>query len=334
MTTNSSQPVLYITTNLSEGGVGPQGKAEEIAAIRAWTQRQGVTLQFVSGRRFYNLNELKFPTAYINMGGYPNEPHYRYLRYLELNGVRSINKASDERVAQDKMLSLLELKSQGIPVVDTISLGSLHFVRLDQIEEDVKQLIGFPCVIKYTTNGRGFGIVKIADQDSFRDILELLFCTDAQRFSGHSYNNFIVQKFVPSTVGRGLRVFVVDGQVVGTIERVNPTYWKNNLSYSLRSGGQAHAKVCEAPRELVDQSVKIAAILKTNFVGIDYHMLDHGYIFNEINCFPDFSTVRPWDPDLKILDQVLTELMTPNQHNLQDINTGHDPSFRHRLNHY
>lgn len=308
-----TRPRLFITTNLHEGMSGPQGKAEEIAAIQHWAQNKNVDVEFVSGRRFYNLNEPQLPTAYINMSGYPNEPHYRYLRYLELNGVRSINTAAVERVAEDKMLSYLELKYHGIPVVDTISLASLNFLKSQLIEEDVQQRIGFPCVIKYTTNGRGYGIVKINDRGSFRDILELLFCTDAQRFGGHSYNNFIIQKFIPSTVGRGLRVFVLNGQVVGTIERVNPSYWKNNLSYSMRTGGEAYAKPVPTPPELIAQSVQISKILKVSLAGIDYHMLDHGHVFNEINTFPDFITVRPWDPDLKILDQVLCQLLQIHQ---------------------
>lgn len=252
------------------------------------------------------LNLKEFPTAYYNISGFPNDQHYRFLRYLELNKVKYINSVNSEIVADDKMLSYLELKYNGIEVVDTISLGQIFDNSQDNIIEQIEDLIGYPCVIKPTKLGHGMGVVKCDNKYQLSEILGLIFATDSRKYGSINYNNFIVQKFVLSTFGQKYRfVLFKDTPLVWVHNRNTQGYWKVNYVTT------TEREVSDPPNSIVDLGIKIHDILNLNFSGMDFHVCQDKFIINEINPIPSLEILDKIY-NKKIIEYVLKNLFINN----------------------
>lgn len=291
---------LFITSNSDIYSIKKNFEANSLVD---YCDKNNIYVRYLSSNDMCTLDEENLPTAYYNFSGYPNEQHFRYLRYLELNNVKTINPIYNQRIASDKMLSGLELKYNGIPIVETISLGSIFFDNQKNIVNQVETKIGFPCVIKAPNLGRGISVIKCDTKLNFLEILGLIFSTDTRRFGQLSHNNFIVQKFIASTAGKCIRTYTLDNEVIACMTRTNDTYWKVNLN-----DGGTRTIIKEIPNQLINMSLTINKVLNLNFSGIDFHITDNGYVFNEINPIPDFEVISKLIPSLNIGEKLCETL--------------------------
>lgn len=279
---------LLLTTNIN-----PKygQRATNLDIYKNFCSKYNIDLKFCDSRQStmltYNLTN--FPTAYINFSGYPNTIHYRFCRYLELNNVNCIDKIKNTMNAHDKMLSYLDLKYNGVEVVDTISLGQIfeHHdpIKLHESVSQIEDLIGYPCVIKPTKLGLNLGVVKCDNRNSLIEILGLIFCTDSRKMNAENYNSFIVQKFVSSAVGKKYRVYLHKDEPLAFVRYITDEgYWRANLHTA------KHLEILQPTNELIDLCRNIHKILNINYSGIDFHYIDKDkFIVNEINPFPDLE---------------------------------------------
>jgi gamma-F420-2:alpha-L-glutamate ligase len=116
-------------------------------------------------------------------------------------------------------------------------------------------------------------------QDSFEDLMQLIHATNKSA-------NIILQEFIEMSEGRDLRVFVVGGRVVGTMERTaRPGTFKANCSI----GGTG------APFEVTPEIEKLALgitrMLDLEIAGIDLLFDKNGFKICEVNSAPGFEAM-------------------------------------------
>ena len=193
------------------------------------------------------------------------------VRQLERLGVKIFNKASTIETVADKLHTHQVMAENGMPTPATM-LAKFP-VDIDLIE----RTIGFPVVVKTLLGSNGTGVFLIENPPAFNDLMELI---------GETNPNIqlIFQQYIESSKGRDLRLFVVDGEVVASMERkARDGGFKANYS----TGGSV--KSFTPDQEAVDMAVKTASLLDIQVAGIDLLFTNKGYTICEANTFPGFK---------------------------------------------
>lgn len=194
------------------------------------------------------------------------------VRQLERLGVHVFNGADVIETVRDKLHTHQVLSESAIDTPDTM-LAKFP-VEMKLIEEK----IGFPVVVKTLNGALGIGVFLIENPDAFQDLMEWLSETTPNI-------QLILQKFVSVSKGRDLRLFVVDGEVIASMERrAKDGGFKANYS----NGGSVHKFIPD------DEAVKIALdtaeALRIDIGGIDLLFKEGGgYTICEANTFPGFK---------------------------------------------
>ncbi len=193
------------------------------------------------------------------------------LRQLERLGVKVFNTAATIEMVADKLHTHQVLAENGMPTPTTM-LAKFP-VDIDLIE----RTIGFPVVVKTLLGSNGSGVFLIENAPAFNDLMELI---------GETNPNIqiIFQKFVANSKGRDLRLFVVDGEVVASMERrARDGGFKANYS----TGGTVQEFIPD--EQAVEMAVRTAQLLDIQVAGIDLLFTDGGYTICEANTFPGFK---------------------------------------------
>ncbi|MBU6235996.1 MAG: RimK family alpha-L-glutamate ligase [Alphaproteobacteria bacterium] len=200
---------------------------------------------------------------------------YSVMRFYERLGVPFLNSPAVVDMVADKLHTLQVLAAADIPVPRTM-LGKFP-PDLDLIEKN----LGFPIVIKTLKGTRGGGVFLSESRDQFKDLVDLL----AEANAGA---HIIFQKYVQQSHGRDLRVFVVEGKVLGVMERQSGnTSFKSNIS---RGGqGKAHA----ITPEIEKLALAVAQALRLEVAGIDLLFDERGFTVCEANSSPGFTGLEP-----------------------------------------
>ncbi len=197
------------------------------------------------------------------------------VRQLERMGCLVYNNAETIEMVRDKLHTHQVLAEKGIPSPKTM-LAKLPID--DEMVALVDKTLGFPIVVKTLRGALGSGVFLIDDAKAFKNQMDLLAETspDAQ---------LIFQQFVAASKGRDIRVFVVDGQMVASMERrAKEGDFKANYS----NGGSVHAFNADA--NAIDIAVNAARVLNIQIGGIDLLFLQNGgYTICEANTFPGFK---------------------------------------------
>lgn len=206
------------------------------------------------------------------------------IRQLELQGVYSANSAQAIDLAKDKMRVSQLLVAKQLPTPKTMLLNFPVSIPL------IEQEIGFPLVIKSISGLRGVGVHLCETALGLRDLLGLLGDNHGQQF--------LVQKFITSSYGRDLRVFVLDRKVIGCMQRTARDSFKAN--YSL--GGD----VCPFPptEEIKQLSIACTELVGLDIAGIDLLFGAQGFLICEANSSPGFKGMELTTGD-DIADKIL-----------------------------
>ena len=171
---------------------------------------------------------------------------------LERAGIKTFNNYITSSVANDKWETYLLCEKLGIPVMPTY--------------ENVEQADKFPCIIKSCNGHGGTEVFRAENRD------ELI---ERQNFFKSAGKKFIVQKYC-SDPGRDMRVYVMGGKIIASVLRYNPDSFKSNFSL----GGKARLASPDASQ--VEAVEKIAARLKSDYIGVDFIFNDGRWVLNEI----------------------------------------------------
>lgn len=193
-------------------------------------------------------------------------------RQLERLGVHVFNGAEVIEIVRDKLHTHQILAESGIDTPDTMLAKFPVDLQL------IEQTIGFPLVVKTLNGALGIGVFLLESRSAFMDLMELVGETNPNL-------QLIFQKFVSVSKGRDLRLFVVDGEVIASMERrAQDGGFKANYS----SGASVHA--FDPDEEAINIALKTAEVLKIDIGGIDLLFKEGGgYTICEANTFPGFK---------------------------------------------
>ncbi len=197
------------------------------------------------------------------------------VRQLERMGCLVYNKASTIEMVRDKLHTHQVLAENKITSPRTMLA---KFPVDDNMMEMIESTLGFPVVVKTLNGALGIGVFLIEDPKTFKDQMDLIGQTSPDI-------QLIFQEFVESSKGRDLRLFVVDGELVASMERrAKEGDFKANYS----NGGSVHE--FHADKEAIDLAVATSNALDIQIGGIDLlFKKGGGYTICEANTFPGFK---------------------------------------------
>jgi tetrahydromethanopterin:alpha-L-glutamate ligase len=194
-----------------------------------------------------------------------NDVSFRFdiLCQLKELGVAVINSPDSIAKAANKYVSSFLFQRNGIQTPKTIVTNNL--------DEAVAVLSSFGrAVVKPVFGYKGIGVECIRNSESGVKKLKELFKNNRLIY---------IQEFIPNP-GRDIRVFVVNGNVAGSIYRIAPDGgWINNLS----QGGSAKPCVLTAEQEWL--ALEASGVIGTVYAGVDIIEGDRDYVI-EINGTP------------------------------------------------
>lgn len=194
------------------------------------------------------------------------------MRHFERLGVHMFNHAEAIECVKDKLWSQQILAASDLPVPKTMLVK--HPTDIDFVEAS----LGFPVVIKTLAGSHGEGVFLAEDRLRFQDLMELIAATAPSA-------NIILQEFISHTHGRDLRVIIVGGRAIGSMQRVSVDgSFKTNIS----RGGKAEVFELDDRAEWI--ASEAARVLGLDIAGVDLLFdADDQYRICEVNSAPQWQ---------------------------------------------
>lgn len=175
--------------------------------------------------------------------------------------------------SRDKLRSLQILSRSGLGLPKTV---------FSNYSKDVGAIIdsagGAPVVIKLLEGTQGLGVVLADNRNSAESILEA--------FNGLQAR-VIVQEYIKEAKGADLRVFVVDGVVVGAMKRQGK---EGEFRSNLHRGGTAN--IIELSDEEENAAIKAARVMGLGVAGVDLLQSARGPLILEVNSSPGLEGIE------------------------------------------
>ena len=211
--------------------------------------------------------------ARIIPGGSLEQLIYRVdaLHWIENRGVRVVNSPRAIERSVDKFYTTTLLHDAGLLVPETVVC--------ERVEDAMAAVRSMgDVVIKPIFGSLGHGMVRVSDPDVALRVVRAL---DQIR------SVFYVQRAIDHG-GRDLRVFVVGGRVLGTIERRAPAgEWRTNVAI----GGSATA--VDISPEIEQVALRAATAVGADYAGVDVLPARDGSLYVlEVNGIPGWQGLQ------------------------------------------
>lgn len=184
---------------------------------------------------------------------------------LEKSGLKLFNSHHSIRVCDDKGETYIALANNGINIPKTI-MGGLCYSRDCVIDEKVADNIinslGLPIIIKESYGSMGKGVYLANTKEELLSIMEMV------KLKPHLF-----QQYLPFKKGVDVRVIVIGGRAVASMERRNNQDFRSNVAR-----GGSGVKI-ELSKEFKETAEKVAKILKLDYCGVDLLFGENGKPF-------------------------------------------------------
>ncbi len=197
---------------------------------------------------------------------------YRLLEKLQSKGIKTFNNVLTNKIANDKYLTYEFLKENNLQYIDTY---------LD--------LSKFPCIMKSVS---GHGGQEVFFAKTIEEVNQIK--------TEHPNLKFIFQEFLENN--GDVRIYVLNKKVMVSIKRKSQVDYRNN--YSL--GGEV--ELFEPSQEMVESAIKVASLLKADFIGVDFLLTKEGYKIIEIEDPVGSRMVYKLKPELDIIKQYVEHI--------------------------
>lgn len=244
---------------------------------------------------------------FLKAGSYQNIPgtalfwdkDIQLAQLLEAKGLRLFNSARAIEVCDDKTLTYIALKDSGLPLPATLicpaTYRNVGFTSIDFLQ-DAAESLGFPFVIK---TGRGSFGNQVFLPQNLTEAASIL-----NEFAGEP---LLFQRFIKEIAGQDLRVYVVGGQVVASMKRVNH---EGDFRANIARGGSAS----EHSVTLQEEALALSAcnLLSLDFAGVDLLLSKDGPILCEVNSNAHFKALyeltgkNPADHIARLIAEAIT----------------------------
>jgi len=195
------------------------------------------------------------------------------VRQFEMMGAFSTIDSEALVRSRDKLRSLQVLSRAKIGLPKTV------FTNYSRDVNGVIQLVGgTPLVIKLLEGTQGLGVVLAETKNAAKSVIEA--------FNGLQAR-VIVQEFIKEAKGADIRVFVVDGHVVGAMKRQGK---EGEFRSNVHQGGSA--EVIELSDEEEIAAIKAAKAMRLGVAGVDLLQSSRGPLILEVNSSPGLEGIE------------------------------------------
>lgn len=199
-------------------------------------------------------------------------------RMLEATGVRLFNTAAAIEDCDDKMLTLIRLAKEGVPVPRTLP-GPLCYTPGAEVKkpllDEVERSLGYPVVVKSSYGSLGSGVFLAENRAELQALSQQLISTP-----------HLFQRFVSSSRGRDARVIVVGGRVIAAMTRRSEGDFRSNIEI----GGRGEKLLPDG--ELEELSQRVARVICPDYCGVDVLFGEEGYLVCEVNSNAFFGGIE------------------------------------------
>ncbi|HEY9222004.1 MAG: 30S ribosomal protein S6--L-glutamate ligase [Lutibacter sp.] len=175
--------------------------------------------------------------------------------------------------SRDKLRSLQVLSRAGLGLPKTVFTNYSK-----NVKDIIKDVGGTPLVIKLLEGTQGLGVVLAENDNAAESVLEA--------FNGLQAR-VIAQEFIKEAGGADIRVFIVDGVVVGAMKRQAK---KGEFRSNLHRGGTAELIKLSIDEE--NAALKAARIMGLGIAGVDILQSDRGPLILEVNSSPGLEGIE------------------------------------------
>lgn len=195
------------------------------------------------------------------------------VRQFEMMGAFSTIDSEALVRSRDKLRSLQVLTRAKIGLPKTVFTNYSR-----DVEGVIQHVGGTPLVIKLLEGTQGLGVVLAETKNAAKSVIEA--------FNGLQAR-VIVQEFIKEAKGADIRVFVVDGHVVGAMKRQGK---EGEFRSNLHQGGSA--EVIELSDEEEIAAIKAAKAMRLGVAGVDLLQSSRGPLILEVNSSPGLEGIE------------------------------------------
>jgi ribosomal protein S6--L-glutamate ligase len=177
--------------------------------------------------------------------------------------------------SRDKLRSLQILSRAGIGIPRTVFA---NFPKDDEVVRLINKVGGTPVIIKLLEGTQGVGVILAETENSAKSIVEA--------FSGLQ-TNILIQEFIKESKGTDIRAFVINGKVVGAMERTGA---EGEFRSNLHRGGVGR-KISLTREERVT-AIKAAKAMGLQIAGVDMMRSVNGTLVLEVNSSPGLEGIE------------------------------------------
>ena len=193
------------------------------------------------------------------------------IRHLERLGVILINGSESIDAVKDKLYSQQILGQSNLPVPKTLLVK--HPIDVEFVERS----LNYPIIVKTLSGSFGAGVFLVEDRKQLRQLMRMAEITKP------SYN-IIIQEFIEDSYGKDLRVFVLNGKVVGCMMRQSTD---DDFRANITRGGEGIPY--QITEEIEFLSGESARLLSLDIAGVDLLFNNGSYSICEVNSSPGFE---------------------------------------------
>lgn len=195
------------------------------------------------------------------------------VRQFEMMGAFSTIDSEALVRSRDKLRSMQVLTRAKIGLPKTVFTNYSR-----DVEGVIDHVGGTPLVIKLLEGTQGLGVVLAETRNAAKSVIEA--------FNGLQAR-VIVQEFIKEAKGADIRVFVVDGHVVGAMKRQGK---EGEFRSNLHQGGSA--EVLELSDEEEIAAIKAAKAMRLGVAGVDLLQSSRGPLILEVNSSPGLEGIE------------------------------------------
>jgi len=216
-----------------------------------------------SGKKFAEYDVLIVKPSYLE----DIELSLFLLKQIEELGYKVFNDYSSIINAKNKVRSMQILNHYGIPMPRTVVVQ-----RSEDIEQASKLVGAFPLIIKVPMGSFGNGVSIVESMRALRSFLQ------KKRFL------YIFQEYVKYANGKDIRVFVLGGKVLATMQR---NARKGEFRANIHQGG--YGMPIKITDEEENMALRSAQAMGLHFAGVDILRGREGPVVLEVNSNPGFQ---------------------------------------------
>lgn len=196
--------------------------------------------------------------------------HMSLIEQMELMGVVLFNRFGAILASKNKIKTTQILDHHNIPIPQTVIIR-----RSEDLASAAKRVGGFPLIVKQPTGSFGNGVVIV---ESMRALKSFLLWDQPM---------YLIQEYVKYSKGKDIRIFVVNGKVIGSMMR---SAKKGEFRSNIELGGIGR------PVEITEEEAGIALrsvqALDLDYGGVDVMRSENGPVVLEVNSNPGFKSLE------------------------------------------